>query len=37
MPGKAFEPVNFAGGIPKYHDEVRAALPKWEGFDVVKT
>jgi hypothetical protein len=36
VPGKAFEQVNFAGGIPQYHDEIRAALDEWKGFEVVK-
>lgn len=36
VPGKAFEQVNYAGGIPKYKDEIRDALKTWDGFDVVK-
>lgn len=36
VPGKAFEQVNYAGGIPKYKDEIRAALKDWTGFEVVK-
>lgn len=36
VPGKAFEQVNYAGGIPKYKDEIRAALNNWNGFEVVK-
>lgn len=36
VPGKAFEQVNYAGGIPAYRDEIRDALRTWEGFDVVK-
>lgn len=36
VPGKAFEQVNYAGGIPLYKDEIRDALRTWEGFDVVK-
>jgi cation diffusion facilitator CzcD-associated flavoprotein CzcO len=36
MPGKAFEQVNYAGGIPNYVIECRAALDGWSGFDVVK-
>ncbi|KAF7122866.1 hypothetical protein CNMCM5793_000976 [Aspergillus hiratsukae] len=35
-PGKVFEQGNYAGGIPKYMAEIRAALPKFEGFDIVK-
>ena len=34
LPGKAFEQVNFAGGIPNYASEIRAALDGWVGFDV---
>lgn len=36
VPGKAFEQVNYAGGIPQYKAEIRDALKTWEGFDVVK-
>jgi hypothetical protein len=36
MPGKAFEQVNYAGGIPKYVEEIRDALDGWKGFEVVK-
>ncbi|UQC91215.1 HK97 family phage prohead protease [Colletotrichum lupini] len=36
MPGKAFEQVNFAGGIPQYAKEIREKLDGWTGFDVVK-
>ncbi|KAH8760728.1 HK97 family phage prohead protease [Hyaloscypha sp. PMI_1271] len=36
MPGKAFEQVNYAGGIPNYIIECRAALDGWNGFEVVK-
>ncbi|KAH8646178.1 HK97 family phage prohead protease [Xylariales sp. PMI_506] len=36
LPGKAFEQVNFAGGIPKYVEEIRDALEGWKGFEVVK-
>jgi len=35
VPGKAFEQVNYAGGIPKYVDEIRAVLPNWTGFETV--
>ncbi|KAG8169097.1 hypothetical protein KVR01_001846 [Diaporthe batatas] len=36
VPGKAFEQVNYAGGIPAYRVEIREALPDWKGFEVVK-
>lgn len=36
VPGKAFEQVNYAGGIPKYRDEIRHALKNWDGFEVIK-
>jgi hypothetical protein len=36
MPGKAFEQVNYAGGLAAYGQEIRAALPTWKGFNVVK-
>ena len=36
MPGKAFEQVNFAGGIPQYAIEIREALDSWKGFECVK-
>ncbi|KAI9739883.1 MAG: hypothetical protein M1818_004939 [Claussenomyces sp. TS43310] len=36
VPGKAFEQVNYTGGIPAYHDEIRAALPGFKGFKTVK-
>ncbi|KAF2501176.1 putative steroid monooxygenase [Lophium mytilinum] len=36
LPGKAFEQVNYAGGIPEYAKEIRAALPGWKGFRTVK-
>lgn len=36
VPGKAFEQVNYAGGIPKYKEELRAALKDWSGFEVVR-
>ncbi|KAL2011491.1 hypothetical protein VTN00DRAFT_4209 [Thermoascus crustaceus] len=36
MPGKAFEQVNYAGGLPAYAQEIRAALPEFKGFNVVK-
>lgn len=36
VPGKAFEQVNFAGGIGKYAEVIRQRLDGWEGFEVVK-
>jgi len=36
LPGKAFEQVNYAGGIPAYAVEIRNALPEWKGFTTVK-
>ncbi|ORY17068.1 HK97 family phage prohead protease [Clohesyomyces aquaticus] len=36
MPGKAFEQVNYAGGIPQYAIEIREALDGWKGFQTVK-
>ncbi|OCL04332.1 putative flavo protein [Glonium stellatum] len=36
LPGKAFEQVNYAGGIPNYALEIREALPEWKGFKTVK-
>lgn len=36
IPGKAYEPVCFPGGIPEYAIQIRKALDGWEGFDVVK-
>lgn len=36
LPGKAFEQTNWAGGIPAFKETIRAALPTWEGFRVVK-
>ena len=36
MPGKAFEQVNFAGGLPQYKTEIREALDGWRGFECVK-
>jgi hypothetical protein len=36
MPGKAFEQVNYAGGIPNYVIECREALDGWNGFEIVK-
>ncbi|EKG10598.1 Flavin-containing monooxygenase-like protein [Macrophomina phaseolina MS6] len=36
LPGKAFEQVNYAGGIPNYHKEIREVLPSFKGFETVK-
>ncbi|BDD62296.1 hypothetical protein MPDQ_006719 [Monascus purpureus] len=36
MPGKVFEQVNYAGGEYEYSKEIRAALPNFTGFKVVK-
>jgi hypothetical protein len=36
MQRKAFEQVNFAGGIPLYKAEIREALDGWKGFECVK-
>ncbi|KAL1626483.1 hypothetical protein SLS56_006794 [Neofusicoccum ribis] len=36
LPGKAFEQVNYAGGIPNYTKEIRDALPDFKGFRTVK-
>lgn len=35
VPGKAFEQVNYAGGIGAYRDEIRTALDDWKGFKTV--
>ncbi|KAF2761307.1 FAD/NAD(P)-binding domain-containing protein [Pseudovirgaria hyperparasitica] len=32
IPGKPREQLNYAGGIPLYEKETRAALENWEGF-----
>lgn len=36
VPGKAFEQVNYTGGLPAYAQEIRAVLPDFKGFNVVK-
>ncbi|EHY58599.1 hypothetical protein HRR83_007322 [Exophiala dermatitidis] len=36
MPGKAFEQVNYAGGLPAYAEDIRAVLPDFVGFEKVK-
>ncbi|TKA70143.1 hypothetical protein B0A49_07723 [Cryomyces minteri] len=35
LPGKAYEMTCYAGGIPKYAEEIRDALPDWKGFRTV--
>jgi hypothetical protein len=35
VPGKAFEQVNYAGGLAAYGADIRAALPGWQGFKTV--
>ncbi|KAJ6145440.1 steroid monooxygenase protein [Penicillium chermesinum] len=35
IPDKIFEPVCYAGGIPAYVREIRAALDSMDGFEVV--
>ncbi|QPC77971.1 hypothetical protein HYE68_008723 [Fusarium pseudograminearum] len=36
IPGKVFEPISYAGGVPAYTKEIRAVLPGWIGFETVK-
>ncbi|KAL2221751.1 putative steroid monooxygenase [Thermoascus aurantiacus ATCC 26904] len=36
VPGKAFEQVNYTGGLLAYAQEIRAVLPDFKGFNVVK-
>lgn len=36
LEGKAFEPVCYAGGVPAYAVELRAALDSMEGFEIAK-
>ena len=35
VPGKAFEQVNYAGGVDKYRGEIREVLKDWRGFQTV--
>ena len=35
IPGKAFQQVNYTGGVRMYKEEIRAALPGWKGFRTV--
>jgi len=36
MPGKAFEQTNYAGGLYNYGQDIRKALPHFDGFHIVK-
>ena len=36
VPGKPFEQVNYAGGMASYANEIRAVLPDFRGFTIVK-
>lgn len=36
VPGKKREPMSYAGGIPKYKNEIRAAMDHMKGFNIVK-
>ncbi|KAJ4263259.1 hypothetical protein NW764_016154 [Fusarium oxysporum] len=36
IPDKVYEPVCYAGGIPRYKREIREALDSMKGFEVVK-
>ncbi|PNP74971.1 hypothetical protein FNYG_11695 [Fusarium nygamai] len=36
VPGKPFEQISYAGGVPAYIKEIRAVLPSWTGFETVK-
>lgn len=36
VPGKVFEQVNYAGGEYAYAQDIRAALPNFKGFQVVR-
>lgn len=35
VPGRAYEPVCYTGGLPTYKAEIREALDSMEGFEVV--
>jgi hypothetical protein len=35
-PDKAFEQVNYAGGLAHYGEEIRKTLPAFDGFEKVK-
>jgi hypothetical protein len=35
VPGKAFEQVNYAGGVGQYREEIRKALNDWKGFKTI--
>lgn len=36
VPGKAFEQVNYAGGVDQYRTEIRNVFPAFDGFTTVK-
>jgi hypothetical protein len=36
MPGKAFKQANYERSLGQYGQEIRAFLPTWKDFDVVK-
>ncbi|KUJ16448.1 cyclohexanone monooxygenase [Mollisia scopiformis] len=35
VPGKAFEQVNYAGGVGQYREEIRKVLDDWKGFKTI--
>jgi len=35
VPGKAFEQVNYAGGVGQYRAEIREVLNDWKGFKTI--
>lgn len=35
VPGKAFEQVNYAGGVGQYRTEIREVLNDWRGFKTI--
>lgn len=37
IPDKVYEPVCYAGGIPRYKQETRQALDDMKGFEVFKS
>ena len=36
MPGKVMEQVNYAGGLYNYGQDIRKALPNFDGFQIVR-
>lgn len=36
IPGKPFEQLNYTGGVASYLQEIRAVLPDFKGFHIVK-